>query len=194
MSTSEALSVQRMLSRLSPQEQDALKQFQSIVAPASPDLIAACWFLKSEKWEPPEGARAYQNSMEWRASRGIDKLLRAPSPFSEEVQGILDEVFALRLLKCCDLRGRPVLYVPYRHIDIPTLAKRGITQEHLVQRYLLEMERLRLAIRASRDPLAGHLMIADVAGVTPLHFMRSRSFYAEVSRLGNVSVTACCIE
>lgn len=149
--------MQRMLSRLSPQQLDALKQFQSIVAPASPDLIAACWFLKSEKWEPPEGARAYQSSMEWRASRGIDKLLRAPSPFSEEVQGILDEVFALRLLKCCDLRGRPVLYVPYRHIDIPTLAKRGITQEHLVQRCILTLS---IWLGCSSDFAAGCLQVS----------------------------------
>ncbi|KAL1514630.1 hypothetical protein AB1Y20_003723 [Prymnesium parvum] len=193
--TAEAVRIQQVLSRLAAHEMEALTQFRKLVHPHEPDSIVACWFLKGEKWDAAGAVQAYQKSLAWRSAERIDEIWRDPLP--RELESSMDEFFAPRLCEGSDRKGRPIMYVPYGGIDLPTLAERGITQRHLIRRYIQEMEKLRLAIHASRDPLAGHLMIADVFGVNPVHFMRSWSFFAEVSTLGNENypelLGCCCV-
>eukprot|EP00966_Prymnesium_polylepis_P228661 5291669-Prymnesium_polylepis.1 len=59
------------------------------------------------------------------------------------------------------------------------------------------MEKLRVALRAAPNPLAGHLQIADVHGINPAHFVRSWSIFAELSQTGQDNYPAflgcCCV-
>ena len=58
-----------------------------------------------------------------------------------------------------DQWGRPVMYTPCGRIDLPVLAKQGVTLELLLRRYVVQAEKLRLAVGRSADPLAGHLQV-----------------------------------
>ena len=48
-------------------------------------------------------------------------------PYNAEAERVLAQAFAPTLLDGPDAQGRPVLYVSLGSIDIPALAKRGVT-------------------------------------------------------------------
>ena len=63
--------------------------------------------------------------------------------------------FAPTVLKGKDKLGRPIVYTALGTIYLPALAKKGATLAQLLRCANREMERMRLEVEASADPLAG---------------------------------------
>jgi len=130
---------------------------------------------------------------------GLDTLVQDPPELEIEthVQQILDKVFNPRLLPGLDVQGRPILYMPYGRIDLVALERQGVRLEHLVRRYVVALERMRIAVHAAPNPLAGHLQIADVAGANVPTIMRSWHFFRTISAISQENypdlLGCCCV-
>jgi len=93
------------------------------------------------------------------------------------------------LLNGRDKLGRPILYIALGGVDVPALAKQGVTVEDLIRCWVRTSEQVRLAVEASEDPLAGHLLINDLGlgsanPCTAMKFIRALRFWIAQGRLG----------
>ena len=141
-------------------ERDALEEFRGAVG-VPVDTVTALWFLRARKekkiFNVAKAAKMYMAHLEWRKSYGADELMHAAPKAAPEVLAAMNDAFAPKLLDFVDLKGRPVMYMSYGKLDAKALADKGVTQDLLMRRYVHEMERLRVAISAADDPLAGRL-------------------------------------
>eukprot|EP00966_Prymnesium_polylepis_P150063 3466628-Prymnesium_polylepis.1 len=140
------------VAKLPREHQLSLAELTTLLSPVVPEPIIACWFLEGQNWNPAKAAVHYEKSMAWRKVEGVDMLLSKSAPTDSAVEAVLNEVFALRLCDGHDRLGRPILYVPYGGLDLPTLAKRGVTPQHLLRRCAERLEPRRAAPHRVRAP------------------------------------------
>lgn len=124
----------QFVSRLPESQKIALSKLMNMLEPNVPDPVVASWFLKAEGWNPQSAAIALKKSEAWRREERVEELLREPDRLPLRIEAALDECFCPRVCNGYDREGRPILYVPYGAIDMPSLARRGIMKRHLLRR------------------------------------------------------------
>ena len=148
------------IARLPASEQTAVEQFHRTMAPIVVDGITAVWFLRESDGNVTKAACACTCMCVWRSEpRRIDDMAGRPFGISPVAEATLNAVFSPITLDGVDRVGRPVMYTPCGRIDLPKLAKQGVTIELLLRRYVVEAEKVRLALGRAEDPLAGHLQV-----------------------------------
>ena len=156
-------------------EKAALLDFRAAIAPAETDPLTALRFLRARDLDTAKAQAMFTTCFEWRATERIDGILTEET--DPAIEAAVATAFAPTVLKGKDKLGRPIVYTALGTIDLPALAKKGATLEQLLRCANREMERMRLEVEASADPLAGHLLIQDLRGCTVMKFVRSMKFW-----------------
>lgn len=159
----------------------ALLELRSAIAPTEVDPVTALRFLRARSLDVAKSKAMLEAYLAWREAEQVDDVLR--EVFDPEIEAVLAEHFAPRLLRGRDKLDRPVLYCALGGVDVPALAKKGVTVEMLIRRYTRAVEEVRLAVEAADDPLGGHLLIQDLRGCTATKFMRSLQFWRQQAHM-----------
>jgi hypothetical protein len=157
--------VQRLASRLTPG------------TAAAGCVFTACRFLIGRKGDERRAAQAIDEYVRWRTS------LEKEPTYSPEVELAISQVYSPRLLEARDPRGRPVVVAQMGEIDIALAASRNVSISMLLRRHVSTLDRISAAIKASPEPLSGHLLIQDLAGCSVSKFVRARAFFKRALRL-----------
>ncbi|KAL1510918.1 hypothetical protein AB1Y20_005747 [Prymnesium parvum] len=174
----------RAQAQLSAAESDALEQFYALLAPRRVDKVTAVWFLRSHS-NARLAAASCVRMCEWREQKQrADDLAGRPLDIPASVKSALDAAFSPVALDGVDALGRPIMYTPCGNVNLPALAKEGVTLELLVRRYVVAAEKVRWALLKSDDPLQGHLQILDLYGIDVAAFLGSMPFYSAIISVG----------
>ena len=160
-------------------EQHAVKELQVMLAPLPADELTCRRFIRANKGDIKGAAKQYRGFLAWREKERVDEVLKEPL-HAPDIEAELQCV-GMRPLDGRDLAGRPVVVVALGLMDMYLLKKRGVTQEMLVRRHVKAMEMLVQRLREAPNPLAGCLLILDLAGCTASKFLSAWGYIREIA-------------
>ena len=160
-------------------EQSAVKELQLMLAPLPADELTCRRFIRANKGDIKGAAKQYRGFLAWREKERVDEVLTEPL-HAPDLEAELKCV-GMQPLDGRDLAGRPVVVVALGLMDMYLLKKRGVTQEMLVRRHVKAMEMLVQRLREAPNPLAGCLLILDLAGCTASKFLSAWGYIREIA-------------
>jgi hypothetical protein len=166
--------------KLSPATQAAVQRLSERLPPeysAASRVITACRFLIGRKGDEIRAAHAIDEYVRWRAT------LEGEPVHSPEVELAISQIYSPTLLHTRDARGRPVVIAKIGRIDVCLAASRNISISMLLRRHISTLDKINAAIEASPEPLAGHLLIQDLAGCSVSKFVRARTLFKRMLRI-----------
>ena len=149
--------------------------------PLKTDASTATRFLRAKRGDASAAVSMFKTHLAWRASERIDELWKEP-PLSAPQEALLSDIFTPRLLHGNDNEGRPILYLSAHDLPTDSLLAHGLTEDHLIRRYVRIMERILNALDHSSNPLGGHLAIYDVRKMSLLATFRTMHVWIRIGR------------
>jgi len=128
--------------------------------------------------------KQYRGFLAWREAERIDEVLDEPL-YEPEVEIELSRM-SMRLIEVGnDLQDRPVMMAHLGNVDLQAAKKsHGITVGMMVRRHAKALEQLVRRIEESKTPLAGHLLIFNLANCTLSKFWHAWGYIREVAHMG----------
>lgn len=162
----------------------AVEQLRRLVAPEVVAESLARRFVVANKGSPAKAAHMYRGYLKWRADTRVDGIADDPI-HPPAIETALREGFSPRLLSGRDLRGRPVMLLPFGTLDVAKMGREGVTVSMIVRRHVRELEKLQRVIDGSADPSAGHLCLIDIKGCSALKFVKGWKLWNALSHLSS---------
>ena len=154
------------------------------LAPLQVSLLVCQRFVRANDGKVGKAVKQYRGFLAWREAERIDEVLDEPL-YEPEVEIELSRM-SMRLIEVGnDLQDRPVMMAHLGNVDLQAAKKsHGITVGMMVRRHAKALEQLVRRIEESKTPLAGHLLIFNLANCTLSKFWHAWGYIREVAHMG----------